>query len=161
VRIHERYYYIGAILAVLLIQLLLPGCAMLPMPLQPSERSSQYQEAVWQALDTVDTAQTVQIARHPVCYFEGDPLARLMYGGPHPSESKVIAVNALMAGVHSFVSSWLDVQVARESVEHPDSMRAWKIARQTWYVVSFVYSGAAVARNFREGIRPSGTRCPI
>lgn len=142
-------FAVAFIVAVVL--LAVTGCAALPMPMQPKAvNTSNHAEGAWLVLDTIDTLQTIQIAKHHNCLREGDPAAAWLYGSKYPSQGRVIAVNLAGMLVHTMVTSWLDDEVA----SHPDS-GAWVWGRRSWLTVSLAYSGYAVAQNLAKGINPT------
>lgn len=140
--------------------LCLSACADFPRPLAPLHDSynSDTAELSWLALDAIDTAQTVQIARHPKCYREADSMAARMYGSDHPDVGKVVAINLALAFTHTVVTSWLDDKVAEHDMLNDGSVGPWYVGRIVWHVFSIVGSGAAVAGNFGIGLTPTSAR---
>ena len=117
----------------------------------------------WQWM-SIDTLQTVQIAKHRQCFIETDPIAVKLYGSNRPKVGPVIAVNLIMAGVHDATASWLDREVDRHLAAdnaNPglDSVGPWYSARAVFYAVSLLYSGYSVMDNSFRGIRPWGANC--
>lgn len=154
----------GAILAVVAL-LVLGGCAALPMPFQPiTQDTSNAAEGAFLVLATVDTLQTVQIAKHPACYYERDPLARALYGTRHPSVGKVIGVNLVMITAHTMVASWLDDKVAAENARYDTEDKygvgPWYGARFLFHAVSLLAEGSATLGNYNRGIHLTSTGCP-
>lgn len=154
----------GAILVVLAL-LVAGGCAALPMPFQPhTQDDSNYAEGAFLVLAAVDTLQTVQIAKHPKCYYEADPLARALYGTRHPSVGKVIGINLVMITAHTMVASWLDDKVATENArydaEDKYGVGPWYGARFVFHAVSLLAEGSATLNNYNRGIHLTSTGCP-
>lgn len=163
-REYARLRFQLALMAAIILALL-TGCAALPMPFQPhTQEDSNYAEGTFLALATIDTMQTVQIAKHPKCYYESDPLARALYGTKHPSVGKVIGINVLMITAHTMVASWLDDKVAAESARYDaeDKYGAgpWMMARFVFHVVSIGGEASATLNNWNRGIRLTSTGCP-
>lgn len=135
---------------------LLTGCAVLPQFMQPNAA-----ESTWLGLDAVDTLQTVQVAKHPDCYREGDGIAAGLYGSNHPNAGTVVGVNFALAMAHLAVASWLDREVDRHlaaDAAEPglDSVGPWYVGRIIFHTVSLLGSGYAVGNNFSNGVRPWG-----
>lgn len=156
--------FAGAILCVIAL-LVLGGCAALPMPFQPkSDENSNYAEGGFLVLATVDTLQTIQIAKHPACYYEADPIARALYGTRHPSVGKVIGINLLMITAHTMVASWLDDKVAAENAEYDAEDKygvgPWYGLRVVFHAVSLGLESSAVLNNYNRGIHLTSTGCP-
>lgn len=150
---------VGAVLALILL-LQLTGCAtMEPGNMFPREQSSRVAETVWLGLHTVDTMQTMQIARNPECYWEDNKLAAGIYGTKHPDENRVMITNVLLGLVHSRVSRWLDDGVARSKFADDGNVGGWYVGRIAWHTLSIGLTTAAVSNNFRRGIGPTGTDC--
>ena len=160
-----RYSWNGlSIIALVLIACLASGCAALPMSMQPSDQTSAYAEGTFLALDTIDTLQTVTIAKHPKCWREADPVAAKLYGSDHPSAGKVIGINVLLMVAHTMVASWLDDEVDKHvaldnATPGLDSVGPWYVGRVVFHAVSIVGSGAAVMSNKAKGISPLGGGC--
>lgn len=140
--------------------LCLTACSDFPRPLAPlhDDYNSDTAELSWLALDAIDTSQTIQIARHPKCYREADPMAARMYGSDHPNVGTVVALNLALAFGHSVVTSWLDDKVATHEMANDGSVGPWYVGRIIWHVVGIVGTGAAVAGNFGIGLTPMGAR---
>lgn len=150
---------VGAVLALLLL-LQLTGCAsMEPGRMFPREQSSRVAESVWLGLHTVDTMQTVQIARNPQCFWEDNKVAAAIYGTKHPDDDRVMLTNVLLGFVHSRVSRWFDDGVDRSFSAEDGNEGLWYVGRIAWHAVSIGASAAAVSNNYRRGIGPTGTGC--
>lgn len=156
-----RFRFVLALGLVILLALFVGGCATVePGRMFPREHGSRVAEKTWLALDTIDTMQTVQIARNPSCFREANPVAASLYGSDHPSGGRVVLTNALLGLVHSKVSRWFDDRVAIARVRDDDSVGPWYVGRIAWHAVSLVGTSAAVANNFSQGINPTSARCP-
>lgn len=136
--------------------LALQGCDSLI----PRETSSRIAEGAWQAIDAVDTAQTMQFVSHPTCYFENDRMAATLYGGRNPQPARVALTNIALMLVHARVSTWLDDKVSLEASRDDGDAGPWYVTRIAWHTVSLLASGASVANNYSRGITPTSTRCP-
>lgn len=149
------------IVAVLAMLVLLSGCASFPVPLNPQseQQNSDYAEGAFLALDTIDTLQTINIAKHPNCWREADPFAAKIYGTDHPSVGKVIGINIALMLAHTMLASWLDDEVATHESANDGSVGPWYVGRIVFHVVSIVGSGAAVLNNKHLGISPLGGGC--
>lgn len=155
-----RPRFLIALLIAISLMLVVSGCATVdPGRMFPSEHSSRIAEGAWLALDAIDTAQTVQIARNPTCYREANPVAASLYGDDHPEAGRVALTNVVLALVHSRVSRWLDDHVAY-ATSHEENAGPWYVGRIAWHVVSIAGTGAAVANNFNRGLTPTSARCP-
>lgn len=158
-----RMAYLSALLivAVMLLCACLGGCAVMPIPLNPQseQQNSNYAEGAFLALDTIDTLQTINIAKHPKCWREADPFAAKMYGTDHPSVGEVVGVNLALMLVHTMVASWLDDEVAKHDMANDGSVGPWYVGRIVFHVVSIGASGAAVLNNKHLGISPLGGGC--
>lgn len=144
---------------------LLVGCAALPQFMQPTDATSQEAEGTWLVLDTIDTLQTVQIAKNPSCFHEADGIADRLYGGSHPSVGRVLAINIPLMLAHTAVASWLDDEVnahlaADAATPGLDSVGPWYVGRLVFHTVSIGASSYAVLNNFSHGIRPWSSNCP-
>lgn len=143
------------VIAALIAAFLSTGCVTSER-MFPREQSSQVLEVTWQALNTVDTMQTIQIAKYPQCFYEGNPIAADIYGTEHPSEKRVMITNVVLALAHSAVSRWLDDRVDAASPEHFED---WRATRRFWHTMSIIGTTAAVANNFNNHVRPTSARC--
>lgn len=137
------------------------GCAALPIPFSPQtqQQNSNWAEGTFIALDTIDTLQTVQIAKHPQCWREADPMAAKIYGTDHPSAGAVVGINFALMIAHTMVASWLDDEVAKHDMANDGSVGPWYVGRIAFHTVSILYSGAAVLHNKGLGISPLGGGC--
>lgn len=144
----------------LLVLIALSGCTTAKPPdVFPWEHGSRVAEGTWIALHTIDTLQTVQIAKHPQCYREANPIAAAIYGTDHPSASRVAITNVALMFVHSGVSRWFDDGVERARARGDDSVGPWYVGRIAWHAVSILGTGSAVANNFNIGLGPTSARC--
>ena len=152
-------------LILILLTFLTAGCAALPMPFQPhTENNYNVSEGVFVGLTAVDTLQTVQIAKHPACYYEADPTARFLYGSAHPTPARVIGTNLIAITTHTVVSSWLDERASKENARYDREdlygFGPWAMLRFVFHAVSLADEGWAVTNNFNRGIRLNSTECP-
>lgn len=155
-----RFRFILA-LVLALVLLALTGCATVPPSgVFPREQGSRAAESTWLALHAVDTLQTVQIAKHPECFRESNPIAAGVYGTDHPSAGRVAVTNVALAFVHSVVSRWLDDNVAESEATHDGNVGGWYVGRIVWHGLSIGGTGGAVAGNFSLGLTPTSARCP-
>lgn len=139
-------------LAILLMAACCTGCATL-------ESSSTKAEAVWQGLNALDTAQTVNIARRPDCFSEVDPLTSTLIG-KKPDTAEVLAVGLAYAWAHDRVSGWLDRKV-ESAVVNDRNVGGWYVGRFLWHAVGLVGKAHTVNNNHRIGMRPFGAECGI
>lgn len=124
--------------------LALSGCATLQI-----DRGSIPTEAIYQALNAADFAQTVTIARNPTKYREtGWPTADII--GSHPSESRALAFGALQGLAHYAVTGWLDREA--DATGAP----AWNAARWIWNIGSLYAPARNVYDNHRMGLHLFG-----
>jgi hypothetical protein len=158
-----------AVVALLLATAAISGCAsfqaagreVLPvLEAQPIEQAtSNYAEGAFLVLDTTDTLQTINIAKHPKCWREADPWAAKIYGSDHPKVGVVIGVNVALMLAHTMAAAWLDDEVAKHDAANDGSVGPWYVGRVAFHAVSILGSGAAVANNFHLGISPWGGGC--
>jgi hypothetical protein len=125
-------------LAVTLISLSLGACASM-------SDGARDREIAWQALNVVDTGQTVSIARNPWDYHEANP-ALDTFTGPHPTEKSVYVTMACYAVAHAAVSYWLD---SRDT-----GSGGWHVANLVWGYGSLAEKGLWIEHNFKNGITP-------
>lgn len=104
-------------------------------------------ETTFQVLNAVDFSQTVNTARRPDCYEEGDPLARAIIG-EHPSEAGVIAYGVAYGAAHYAISAWLDRQVEATDDD------GWIWIRKGWHLVTIIGAADNVIHNHSIGLRP-------
>lgn len=171
-RIHETFEACAVFFGVaclLLATASISGCAsfqaagreVLPvLEAQPIEQAtSNYAEGAFLVLDTVDTLQTINIAKHPNCWREADPFAAKIYGTDHPKVGEVIAINVALMLAHTMVAAWLDDEVAAHDKANDGSVGPWYVGRVVFHTVSILGSGAAVLNNKHLGISPWGGGC--
>lgn len=77
-------------LALIPLALCLGACADL-------STETKVEETTWQALNVIDTVQTVQMQRQPLCYQETGEFG---INGRHPSEAAIVGFQAAMGLVH-------------------------------------------------------------
>lgn len=135
--------------------LALSGCAI-----APTSSGGRIAESTWVALDAVDTLQTMQLARHPACYREADPIAASVYGGSNPQASRVLLTNLALIPLHSLVARALDRKVDEANADEDGHPALWNSARIAFHVISIAATGASVANNFSRGLTPTSARCP-
>ncbi len=85
--------------AIILVLVSLQGCAAYNN-MSPSEKA-------WQALNVVDAMQTLDVARNPRCYKEGNALTSAVIG-EHPSEAEVVGFMVAGAVVHYQISRYME-----------------------------------------------------
>lgn len=147
-----RYRFLFAWwLALVLFAACLPGCAMFPR-----EQTTRRAEVAWITLDAIDTLQTMQIAKHPECFHEHNPIASALYGSDHPTVSRVAVTNVALALLHPVVSRWLDDGYENAS---DDTVGLWAFGRIGWHGLSLLGSGRAVLGNFSIGLTPTSANC--
>lgn len=116
------------------------------------------------AVMSLDTAQTVTIARSPDCLREGNPIATAIFGSANPSPQRVLATNVVYIAAHWLLSSYLDRKAETIDFSELDGEAAgrqtWKVLRSVYQVVTFLGHGGAVLGNASKGIEPfSRKRC--
>jgi hypothetical protein len=104
--------------------LALTGCASLPP-----------QEVAYQTLHVIDTAQTLEIARHPDEFRETN-----LTMGDHPTTARVIGWSVTLGAVHYVVSDFLLAH------EMPKTYAAWQL-------VTIGATAQDVRSNYRIGLR--------
>lgn len=100
-------------------------------------KETTVEEAVWQAMNVVDTLQTIQIAKNPKCFQEVGQLG--WFTGPHPSKTQVIEVSALFSVAHYGTTLLLENYGPR-----------W--AQRVWQFGNFGYKGHTIIQNANYGI---------
>jgi hypothetical protein len=107
-------------------------------------------EATWQALNVVDTGQTVTIARNPERFQEAEGVTRALTGA-HPSTGRVYAVMGAYAVLHAGVT----LAIEEENPGHGP----WAVASVLWQALTLGEKTRCVVDNFHYGIDPwLGTR---
>lgn len=124
----------------LALPLTLTGCA-------DWSRETRIEEATYQVLSAVDTAQTFQAARHPECYGEGDPITSVVIG-QHPKPGAVLGYGIARAGLHAFVTDWM----VRDDAS-PTALRIWQ-------ALTLGIEGRDVRNNWVIGLRFSSATPP-
>lgn len=125
--------------------LALSGCALVTPYTNDTTRNVEY---TWLAMDAVDTAQTVRIARNPSCLREANPLAASVYGGDHPTPGRVIATNAVLAYAHYEIGAWIDKRTEAAAIDPDDtSYNGWYLFRSAWHGFALIGTGYAVLHN--------------
>jgi len=114
---------------------LVAGCADLSPMAQ--------REIAWQALNVVDTGQTITIARQPSQLEEGNFITQSLVGR-HPTERNTYAMMAGYAILHAGVSVWLD--------SNDPGRGPWHVASLIWGYGMLTGKGLTVANNFGKGI---------
>lgn len=148
----RRLFVVWLIVTILLALTALTGCAALPMPLQPvTENNSNMAEGGFLVLATVDTVQTMHIAKGTSCDHEADPVAAALYGSRYPKPGRVLVTNLMLMTVHTMIASWLDDEV--DSHKTADSAGLWYVGRIGFHVVSIVAEGSSVISNHGRGCR--------
>lgn len=148
----ERRLYWTAVVPMLIVALVLSGCA------SPGGRNpSRTAEIAWQVMHVVDAGQTMHIASAPGCYRESNFMTKAIVG-EHPSESEVAAVMVGYALLHAWVSRWLDEKNTMNERGEYDS--PWFVANTAWHGLGLLTKGATIANNHMIGLRPMGSGCP-
>jgi hypothetical protein len=106
-------------------------------------------EIAWQALNVVDTGQTLTVARNSKRWCESDPVT-IHLVGQYPSEKSVLVTMAAFAIVHFAVTRFMD---DRDTGAGP-----WHTANIIWQTATLTAKSFTVGRNFTVGIRPFGGR---
>jgi transcriptional regulator with XRE-family HTH domain len=99
------------------------------------------EEQTWQALNAIDTAQTLNIVGDP-CYVEGNAVTRALVGA-HPQTQDVLLSMAGYAVAHAAVTELL------LRTEHPGAARLWNY-------VTIGEKAFNVGHNFYIGVRIGG-----
>lgn len=147
----KHWLHLALATGAVLILAMCSGCATI-------EPTSTKAEAVWQVLNVVDTAQTVNIARRPDCFREVDPLTSRLIGSK-PDTAEVLAVGLAYAWAHDRISGWLDRKTEAAIVDGRESRGAWYVARFSWHAVGLFTKARVVANNHAIGMRPFGDGC--
>ena len=110
-------------------------------------RETRIEEATYQVLSAVDTAQTYHGAKDPACYTESDPITSMVIGN-HPKPATVIGYGVARAGLHAFVTDWMV----------RDDAAPWAI--RTWELLSIGVEGKDVHGNWVIGLRVGSAHAP-
>ena len=110
-------------------------------------REMRVEESAYQVLSAVDTIQTVQVTRRPDCYQESDPVTNFVIGN-HPRAGAVIAWGVARAGLHAFVTDWMQREDAAP----------W--AKRTWQALTIGYEARDVGQNWSIGLHFGAPRVP-
>lgn len=150
---------------------LLAGCSVLP-----TNRASGIAEGAWQAMNVIDTGQTMHIAKsrrtdaqmaawaardftaERYCYEEANFLTRAVIG-KHPSSGEAAAMGLAWAWGHARVTSWLDDRTERAFDRESPSRGAWYVGRIAWHGVSLVTKAWQINRNNNIGLKPFASGC--
>jgi hypothetical protein len=130
-------------LIICLVVACLTGCATAPSPRL---------ERAWHVSNTLDYAQTVNIAKRPDCFREVDPVTSAVFG-EQPSKRTVAVEYIVTTAAHRMIADWLT-----RKAENSDST-AWYRAANAWHWGTLAYSVRTVARNHSIGMRPFGNGC--
>ena len=96
------------LITVTLSLLIMSGCSSLPM--NPySDLSTEGK--MWQVAHIADVAQTIEIARDPICYEESNPVTRRLIGRK-PTVAKVV----MWGATASYLNAQLDVSINQSSM---------------------------------------------
>lgn len=98
-------------------------------------------EATWQALNVVDTGQSISMARNPDRFEESDPITRHV-AGEHPSQGRVYAVMGAYAFIHAGVSVALD--------QKDPGSGGWHAASIAWQALTLGDKAHTVIENSRQ-----------
>lgn len=109
---------------------------------RPLSTETALQESGWQALNLVDLAQTVKIARNPAQYQEVGQVG--IFTGPHPSEAQAIGYVVAFAVVHYGVTRGLENLIN----ENPD----YRVLQRVWQYVGGAYKAGLVINNRNIGL---------
>lgn len=101
------------------------------------------QEISWQALNVIDTEQTLYIAAHPDRFQEVGTTG--IFCGPHPSKNGVLASMIGFAVLHYAVTVGIENLVQR----NPD----YEVLQRVWQYGMIVPKAYTVANNRRIGIK--------
>lgn len=134
---------LGFLIAVSVVLLCLSGCTSLP---------SAAVDKAYYFTNTIDYAQTINIAKRPDCYYENDVVTRNLIGR-QPSESKVAAAFVVETSVHYAVSRWLDSKADNEGTKF------WYTAANAFQWLKLANSTYNVVHNHSIGLRPLGSGC--
>lgn len=102
------------------------------------------QEVTWQALNLVDTAQTLYIADHPAQYQEVGQAA--LFTGNHPTRGAVIGTMAGFALLHYAVT----VGIENLYQQNHD----YEVVQRIWQYTNLGYKTYTVVNNHSMGIKP-------
>lgn len=129
-------------LAVWIALFALTGCSLVA----PYENTTvRTMERTWLTMHAVDTYQTTQFDG---CTVEGNPLAVKVYGSERPSDTRVIATNAVLGYAHYRIGGWIDQRTERAAVDPDDtSYGGWYLFRAAWHGFALIGTGYAVLHN--------------
>jgi hypothetical protein len=100
-------------------------------------------EVAWQALNVIDTEQTLYISRHPDKFQESGQAE--MFAGTHPSKKGVLLTMIGFAVVHYAVTVGIENLVE----ENPD----YRVLQRVWQYSTLGYKTYVVAQNRAYGIK--------
>jgi hypothetical protein len=129
----------GNVKAALLVTVLLAlgGCA------SEMSRGTLRAEATWQALNVIDTGQTITTARNPTRFAEDSFPTQLLIGA-HPTSRDVYVTMAAFAVVHYGVTWLLDSRDDGNS-------KVWHTANIAWQALTLGDKAYNVVNNFSHG----------
>lgn len=102
------------------------------------------QEVTWQALNLVDTAQTLYIADHPAHWQEVGQAG--IFCGNHPSRGGVIATMAGFALLHYAVTVGIENLVQQNN--------DYEVVQRVWQYTNLGFKAYTVVNNHAMGIKP-------
>jgi len=133
----------------------LGGCDALRLVAPYESDTMRNTERVWLGMHAIDTAQTVTIARSPMCLREANPAAAWLYGSDHPDAGRVIATNVILGYAHYRIGGWIDKRTEQAGSDpDDDSYSGWYLFRAAWHGFALLGTGYAVLHNAQARVGP-------
>lgn len=98
-------------------------------------------EASWQALNIIDTMQTIQTAKNPACYKE---LGQMSIVSEHPSVKEVYIGMAVFSVAHYLVAKGLDHLVIHD--------QNYMVLQRIYQYTGLVFKGYSIGHNASIGL---------
>lgn len=146
---------------VLLATLVLSGCQLI-MPVEYDDNDGHIRSSVtsdeklWHAMNVIDTAQTIHLARSPECYSESNFLTKKLIG-EHPSTEQAIAVGILYSLVYRMTNQYIEDRITYTADGYYGN--GWGVAKITLSVLGLVTKGFTISSNHVIGMKPFGSGC--
>lgn len=146
---------------VLLAALALTGCQLI-MPVEYEDNDKQVRssftsdEKMWHAMNIIDTAQTIHLARSPECFRESNFLTKELIG-EHPSVGNVIAIGVIYSLAYRMANQYIENHISYNSDGYYDN--GWGYAKIGLSVFGLVSKGYTIGNNHVIGMKPFGSGC--
>lgn len=145
----------------MLVAMVLSGCQLI-MPVEYEDNDGKIRssmtsdEKMWHAMNVIDTAQTVHLARSPECFRESNPMTKAIIG-EHPSTGEAIAIGVLYSVAYRMANQYIEDKITYTSDGY--YANGWGWAKVSLSVFGLVTKGFTIGNNHVIGLRPFGSGC--